>query len=86
MPNRKRKVQMPPDGREVTAEEIPIQSSTEHWNEYLLSDGSVVRMKNVVTEALRLEGEYDPAGNPVYIVQSTNVMNVSAPDELRRKG
>ena len=83
MVDRKRKVTMP-DGREVLAVEVPVQNSSEHWNEYLLNDGSVVRMKSVVTEVVRVEGEFDAQGNPVYLVQSTNIMSVSAPDELRK--
>jgi hypothetical protein len=83
MPPRKRKVKLP-DGREVEATVLPFQAGGEHWNEYLVDDGTVVRMKLVVTEILRLEGEYDREGNPGYLVNSQNVVNVSAPDELRR--
>lgn len=73
-----------PDGREVEVTPLPYRPNTEHWNEYLIDDGSVVRIKLVVTEVLRIEGEHDPAGNPAYIVQSTNVVAVNAPDELKR--
>lgn len=65
---------------------IPYRTNVEHWNEYLLDDGTVLRLKPVVTEVLRVEGEYDAHGNPGYIVQSTNVTAVDAPDELRRQG
>jgi hypothetical protein len=51
----------------------------------MLDDGSVVKIKLVVTNVVRLEGEYDPNGLPVYLAQSTNVMAVSAPDNLRKK-
>jgi hypothetical protein len=83
MPPKKRKIQLP-DGREVEALVMPFQAGGEHWNEYLVDDGSVIRLKLVVTEILRVEGEYDQAGNPAYLVSSTNVTAVSAPDELRR--
>lgn len=65
--------------------EMSFQPSGEHWNEYLCDDGSVVKLKTVVTEVLRLEGEYDSEGNPVYVVKSANVVTVSAPDNLRKK-
>lgn len=74
-----------PEGVPVQATEIGFRSSGEHWNEYLLDDGSVIRIKLVATSALRVDGMFDDEGNPVYVVQSTNVMNISTPEELRRK-
>jgi hypothetical protein len=68
---------------EVT--EVGFRSSGEHWNEYLADDGTVIRIKLVVTEVLRVDGAYDDEGNPGYLVKSTNVTNISAPDDLRRK-
>jgi hypothetical protein len=75
-----------PDGRSVEASVLTFRSGGEHWNEYLIDDGAVIRVKLVATEVLRLDGEYDGNGNPVYIVQSTNVMAVDAPEGLRRGG
>lgn len=69
----------------MSATEIGYRASGEHWNEYLVDDGTVVRIKLVVTEILRLEGQYDPQGNPLYRMTSTNVMSVSAPENLRRQ-
>jgi hypothetical protein len=73
-----------PDGRTVEVTELSFRSPGENWNEYLLDDGTVVRMKLVVTEVARVEGEYDADGNPAYLIKSTNVTAISAPDELRR--
>ena len=81
----KRKLTLP-DGREVEATVIGFRAGGEHWNEYLIDDASVVKIKLVATEVLRLDGEWDPAGNPIYLVASTNVMSVDAPDNLRRDG
>jgi hypothetical protein len=74
-----------PDGNEIEVEPVGFRDQTEPWASYLLDDGSVVRVKLVVTEIFRVVGQYDPIGNPSYIVNSTNVMNVSSPDELRRE-
>jgi hypothetical protein len=82
---RKRKIQGP-DGSEYDAEVLSFQSHGEHWNEYVIDDGSLIRLKVVVTEVLRVEGQYDANGNPAYVVQSTNVVSVDAPDELKRGG
>jgi hypothetical protein len=38
-----------PDGHEHEAEPIGFRSSGEHFNEYLLDDGSVLRIKLVAT-------------------------------------
>jgi hypothetical protein len=81
----KRRVPLP-DGNEVDASVMTFRSSGEHWNEYLVDDGSVIRIKLVATEVLRLDDQYDMQGNPVYVVQSQNVMAVNSPDSLRREG
>ena len=63
---------------------MEIQRSNEQWSEHLLGDGSVVKLKVVVTEIWRVVNEYDNEGNPVYVVKSRNVVTVTAPDELRK--
>jgi hypothetical protein len=61
-----------------------FRAAGEFWNEYLVDDGSVLRLKIVMTEVNRLEGEYDDHGQPVYAIKSVNAMRVSAPKHLRR--
>jgi hypothetical protein len=72
------------DGQPREVEEVGFRSSGEHWNEYLLDDGTVIRIKLVATEVLKVVGQFDAEGNPAYFVKSTNVTNVSAPADLRR--
>jgi len=84
MPGRSRKISW--QGRTVDATEVTYQPSGEHWNEYLVDDGTVIKMKTVVTEILRVQGEHDQEGNPVYLVKSANIMAVNAPENLRRGG
>ncbi|PIQ86262.1 MAG: hypothetical protein COV73_04800 [Candidatus Omnitrophica bacterium CG11_big_fil_rev_8_21_14_0_20_43_6] len=73
-------------GEEVEALPIDINQTNEYWNQYLLDDGTVIKMKLVATKVLRLDTKYDPEGNPLYIVQSTNITSVNAPDSLKKKG
>jgi hypothetical protein len=80
----KRRVTLP-DGSAADGTVVTFRSSGEHWNEYLVDDGSVVRIKLVVTDVVRLDDHFDPQGNPVYLVQSTNIMSVDAPENLRRE-
>ena len=73
-------------GKEVDAIDLSFQAAGEHWNEYLIDDGTVVKLKTVTTQVFRLEDHYDQEGNPIYLVKSTNIVAVSAPDKLKRKG
>ena len=79
---RSRKV--PYNGKQVHGVEIPVNSSKELWNEYLLEDGTVIRTKVVTTDIIRLDGEYDGEGNPIYVMKTTTVSSVSAPEILKK--
>lgn len=72
-------------GEEVEATPIETAQASEVWNQYLLEDGSVLKIKLVVTKILRLEGKFDDENNPVYLVKSTNVISIKSPDSLKRK-
>ena len=73
-------------GEEVEAQPMDINQTNEYWNQYLLDDQTVIRMKLVATKVLRVDNKYDLEGNPLYIVQSTNITSVNAPDNLKKKG
>lgn len=85
MPERKTKVQTPTgliDGFEVA-----VSESTERWTEVMLEDGSVLRLKPVVIAAIRIDGQFDPEGNPIYQLKVNQVMiTASAPERLRKGG
>ena len=75
LPNRR------PDGTEVE-----ITESTDRFSEFRLSDGTVLRAKPSITQAIRLPDHWDSEGNPTYSITSQLVVFVaSAPDELKRK-
>jgi hypothetical protein len=73
------------DGDEVEADVIGFRASGEHWNEYLLDDGTVFRIKLVVTEIARVKGVYDAKGDPVYAATHTQVTAVDSPEGLKRE-
>jgi hypothetical protein len=75
-----------PDGQEHEAEPIGFRTAGEHFNEYLLDDGAVLRIKLVLTEVWKVREAYDSSGNPIYVVVHSQVMVVDAPDELREGG
>lgn len=86
MPERKTKIPFPtPQSQPVDGFEVSVKESTERWTEILLDDGSVLRLKPSVISAIRIEGHYDPEGNPMYALKAGQVMIVaSAPEHLRR--
>ena len=67
------------------AELVEVQSSQESWSQYLLGDGTSLKVKVVVTEVWRADGKFDNEGNPMYIVKSGNILVVNAPDNLRKQ-
>ncbi|MGZ4256548.1 MAG: hypothetical protein ACXVRE_02155 [Gaiellaceae bacterium] len=50
-----------------------------------MDDGTVIKIKLVATEVIKIDDMYDPnTGDPVYVVQSMNVTSVQAPEHLKR--
>jgi hypothetical protein len=69
----------------VEATPVPVNQASEYFNQYFLEDGTVLRMKLVATKIFRVDDRFDAEGNPVYFVQSTNVLSADAPSHLKRK-
>ncbi len=80
----RKKIPVRPNEPPKEAELVEVTSSSEPWSTYLLSDGTHVRMKVVLSEVWRVIDEYDKDGNPVYVIQSAGIMNTQAPDALKR--
>ena len=68
-------------GEMVPAEEMDYEPLRETWNEYRVADGSLLRLKVVVSKILRLE-KRNEQGEPIYLVNSTNVVSATVPPEL----
>jgi len=78
------KVVSPLSHREVEAVNVDFEAKSEPWVMYELSDGSVLKVRTLVTGIMRLEGEHDAGGNPLYTVSTQVVIRVvSAPKEIR---
>lgn len=69
----------------VEATPIDVNQANEYFNQYFLEDGTVLKMKLVATKVFRIDDRYDPDGNPVYFVQSTNVLSVNSQSNLKKK-
>ena len=61
--------------REIEGDYVKYTALKEEWNEYLVG-GHIIRMKVVVSDIFKAKDLVDPQGNPVFYVQSGNVLNV----------
>ncbi len=73
-------------GRDVDATSLKFTVEEEPWIEYTVEDGSKLKLRVITTEVLRVEGEFDPEGNPAYVLKSGNILVVTSPPDLREKG
>jgi len=71
-------------GREYDAESVEFEADREGWNLYILHDGTELKLKCVVSEILRVEGAYAPNGDPLYMVQASNIVVTNVPDSMKR--
>lgn len=84
MPEKRTKVPLP-NGQTADGLEVTIKETTERWSEVTLEDGATLRLKPNVLSVVRIDGQYDPEGNPLYVLKSNQVMMVAnVPAHLRR--
>jgi hypothetical protein len=75
-----------PSGTTATGTEVAVTESTERWSEFTLADGSVLRAKLTMASAVRIDGQFDPEGNPLYAAKGQPITAVvSVPQELKQK-
>lgn len=76
---------MPPTGAIVDGFDVPVLESTERWTDVRLEDGSALRIKASILGAVRIQGQFDPEGNPMYALKSNVQMVISeVPERLKR--
>lgn len=71
-------------GRDIMGQDIPFEAERESWNTYVLEDGTTLKMKAVVSGVIRLD-EYLPNGDPMYLVNASNVVATDVPEGLKKK-
>ena len=71
-------------GQEVWGEEVEFETAREGWNEYILRDGTKLKMKSVMSDVVRLD-VFQPDGSPIYMINAANVVSAIVPDALKRK-
>ena len=71
-------------GRQVKGRSIDFESKGENWNQYTLEDGTVLKLKTVLMDVMRLN-EYNDNGDPVYQFAAQQIVAVQVLDNLRKK-
>ncbi len=72
------------DGKQFTGESVEIESSSEPFAQIVLADGTKVKVKLILLDAIRLDTHNDQ-GDPVYQFQFQQIIGIVAPDNLKRK-
>ena len=67
------------DGKPVEGERVAFEPVEEPWTKCKLPDGTIIRLKLVVADVVRLR-ESEPSGEPQYIVKSSNILAVDEPE------
>ena len=71
-------------GKNRDAKQIEVLETTRPWADFLLEDGSRLRVNIFIDAVHRLEGEYDQRGNPVYFVNARTASSTFSPENLRK--
>ena len=67
---------VPYKGQNVDGDDVSFTVVKEDWNTYQLHDGTEIRVRLIVQQVIKIPGEVDDQGNPVYVVRSNNVLVV----------
>lgn len=72
-------------GNLVEGTVVEIAESVERFSEVKLTDGTILKTKMSAIEATRIDDQWDKDGNPIYILQSNNIVAVTeSPERLKR--
>lgn len=63
---------------------VEIKKSEESWSKYTLADGTTLRVRPVVVEVVRLVGQYDPNGDPLYQAKTALIVDAKIPTRLKK--
>ncbi len=80
-----KKVEVKLGDKTVEGEIVDFETVREEYNVYKVGDGSTIKMKTVVTNIIRTS-EFNPQGEPLYLINSQNIVVADVPDHLMRRG
>ena len=70
----------------VNGIEVGFKPKKEDWNLYELEDGSILRVRPIVTKVVRTKKFHDTRNDPIYHVSSNIVLEADVPESLKKKG
>ena len=80
-----RRINHPRTGKSIDAPVVEIADIRETPTRVTLEDGTVLRLRIDVIEAIRIDGEWDADGHPMYQVRNgVNIMVLESPDHLKQ--
>lgn len=65
-------------------QELDFEVVKEEWSEYRFDDGTIFKVKQVLTKAAKTS-LYDSRGDPLYLINNQPMMDISVPKEVREK-
>ena len=82
---KRKKINHPQTGQPVEGELVGIGEIRETPTYVTLTDGTVLRLRIDIVEAIRIDGTWDNDGNPLYQVRNAvQIMVMESPEHLRR--
>jgi len=72
--------------QELEVDPVAVTKAEEPWCEYVLADGTKIRIKHVLGAIFRAKDAFTDSGEPLYITRSQNVVIASeVPENLKRE-
>lgn len=72
------------NGKIEEGDVIDFSVIKEEWNQYITSDGTIIKMKTVVSKIVRTN-RVNEVGEPYYFVNSTNIVDAEVPESVIKK-
>lgn len=69
----------------VTGEELNFKTKQDDWSIYELEDGTIIKLRTIVTKIIRTEKWHAQRNDPIYSVASNNVIEAIVPEKLKRR-
>jgi hypothetical protein len=69
----------------VEAESLSYKPINEPWSIYQLDDGSIIKVKLVISDVFKLPTSDPLTGLPQYMIRSSNVMSVEPLESLSKR-
>lgn len=64
---------------------VKIKEPDDTWTEVKLADGTILRLRHLLIDINRIEGQYGADGQPAYEIKGGTMLEVIAPSKLRKK-